>query len=159
MLNTVSIGDLGESYAIMKFTQAQTIVSKPLTNNARYDLIVECNNRLYRVQVKTTGAIKDGKMEFATKTTNYTKGNWKSTSYTADEIDVKLESATPKSHASADTTYGIGTGSNYGHVKLSDSTSSSSAASAGIAASPKAVKAALKPACAPLQSSIKWPVL
>ena len=60
--------------------------------------------------------------------------------YTADEIDVKLESATPKSHASADTTYGIGTGSNYGHVKLSDSTSSSSAASAGIAASPKAVK-------------------
>ena len=88
MLNTVSIGDLGESYAIMKFTQAQTVVSKPLTNNARYDLIIECNNRLYRVQVKTTGAIKDGKMEFATKTTNYTKGNWKSTSYTTDEIDV-----------------------------------------------------------------------
>ena len=41
MLNTVSIGDLGESYAIMKFTQVQTIVSKPLTNNARYDLIIE----------------------------------------------------------------------------------------------------------------------
>lgn len=88
MLNTVSIGDLGESYAIMKFTQAQAVVSKPLTNNARYDLIIEYNNKLYRVQVKTTGAIKDGKMEFATKTTNYTKGNWKSTAYTIDEIDV-----------------------------------------------------------------------
>ena len=50
--------------------------------------------------------------------------------------------AAPTSHASTATTYGIGTGSNYGHVKLSDSTSSSSAASAGIAASPKAVKAA-----------------
>lgn len=48
----------------------------------------------------------------------------------------------PTSHASTATTYGIGTGSNYGHVKLSDSTSSTSAASAGIAASPKAVKAA-----------------
>ena len=36
----------------------------------------------------TTGAIKDGKMEFATKTTNYTKGHWKSTSYTTDKIDV-----------------------------------------------------------------------
>ena len=88
MLNTVSIGDLGESCAIMRFTQAQAVVSKPLTNNARYDLIVEYNNKLYRVQVKTTAAIKDGKMEFATKTTNYTKGHWKSTSYTTDEIDV-----------------------------------------------------------------------
>lgn len=48
----------------------------------------------------------------------------------------------PISHASSATTHGIGTGSNYGHVKLSDSTSSTSAASAGIAASPKAVKAA-----------------
>lgn len=48
----------------------------------------------------------------------------------------------PKAHASTATTYGIGTSGNYGHVKLSDSTSSTSAASAGIAASPKAVKAA-----------------
>ena len=88
MLNTISIGDLGESYAIMKFTQAQAIVSKPLTNNARYDLIIEHNGKLYRTQVKTTGAIKDGKMEFATKTTNYSKGNWKSNSYTHDEIDL-----------------------------------------------------------------------
>lgn len=47
-----------------------------------------------------------------------------------------------ESHASTATTYGIGTSSNYGHVKLSDSTSSTSAASAGIAASPKAVKEA-----------------
>lgn len=88
MLNTVSIGDLGESYAIMQFTQAQAIVSKPLTNNARYDLIIEYNGKLYRTQVKTTNAIKDGKMEFATKTTNYTKGNWKSVAYTHNEIDL-----------------------------------------------------------------------
>ena len=53
-----------------------------------------------------------------------------------------LDGKAPKSHAASATTYGIGTGSNYGHVKLSDSTGSSSAASAGIAASPKAVKAA-----------------
>lgn len=50
--------------------------------------------------------------------------------------------AAPKAHATTATTYGIGTSSNYGHVKLSDSTSSTSAASSGIAASPKAVKAA-----------------
>ena len=88
MLNTVSIGDLGESYAIMQFTQVQAIVSKPLTNNARYDLIIELNHRLYRIQVKTTNAVKDGKMEFATKTTNYTKGSWKSSSYSHNEVDL-----------------------------------------------------------------------
>ena len=48
----------------------------------------------------------------------------------------------PTAHASTDTTYGIGTSANYGHVKLSDSTSSTSGASSGIAASPAAVKAA-----------------
>lgn len=50
------------------------------------------------------------------------------------------DSKAPKAHASTATTYGIGTGSNYGHIKLSDSITSTSAASAGIAASPKAVK-------------------
>lgn len=57
-------------------------------------------------------------------------------------IQTQLNGKAPTSHASTGTTYGAGTGSNYGHVKLSDSTSSTSAASAGVAASPKAVKAA-----------------
>lgn len=46
----------------------------------------------------------------------------------------------PKNHASTATTYGLGTTSNYGHVKLSDSyTSSGGAASNGVAASSKAL--------------------
>lgn len=48
----------------------------------------------------------------------------------------------PTSHASTATTYGAGTGTNYGHVKLSDSTGTTSGASAGVAATPTAVKAA-----------------
>lgn len=48
----------------------------------------------------------------------------------------------PQSHASSDTTYGTSTSSNYGHVKLSDSTGSTSDVNDGIAATPKAVKAA-----------------
>lgn len=47
----------------------------------------------------------------------------------------------PTSHASANTTYGTGTGSNYGHLKLSDSTTSTSSTNGGIAATPAAVKA------------------
>lgn len=45
-----------------------------------------------------------------------------------------------KSHASSTTAYGTGTSSNYGHVKLSDSTDSTSGASDGVAATPRAVK-------------------
>lgn len=49
----------------------------------------------------------------------------------------------PTSHASSSTTYGVGTASNYGHLKLSDSTSSTSSTTSGTAATPKAVKDAL----------------
>ena len=89
MLNTVSIGDIGESVAIMNFMKNDFIVSKPLSNNARYDLIIEKNNILYKVQVKTTQNIKEKvKMDFALKTTNYSKGEWVSTGYTTKEIDL-----------------------------------------------------------------------
>lgn len=53
-----------------------------------------------------------------------------------------ISEVAPTAHASTDTTYGIGTSSNYGHVKLSTSTSSTSGASSGIAATPSAVKVA-----------------
>ncbi len=46
------------------------------------------------------------------------------------------------SHASPNTIYGLGSSSNYGHVKLSDSTTSTSGVSSGVAATPAAVKAA-----------------
>lgn len=48
----------------------------------------------------------------------------------------------PTSHASNTTTYGASSASNYGHVRLSDSTSSTSSTSGGYAATPKAVKTA-----------------
>ena len=56
-----------------------------------------------------------------------------------DHVHPTDTSRAPTSHASSATTYGKGTGSNYGHLKLSDSTSSSSSTSDGIAATPKAV--------------------
>lgn len=48
--------------------------------------------------------------------------------------------AAPTSHASTGAGYGIGTGSAYGHVKLTDSTGATNAASSGVAASPKMVR-------------------
>ena len=62
-------------------------------------------------------------------------------SITKSQVSDFPTSMTPTSHASSTTTYGIGTDSDYGHVKLSDSTTSTSSTSSGIAATPAAVKA------------------
>ncbi len=48
--------------------------------------------------------------------------------------------AAPTSHAVSAATYGAGSGSNYGHVKLSDSTDSTLSTGGGTAATPNAVK-------------------
>ena len=59
-----------------------------------------------------------------------------------DHIHPTDTSRAPTSHASSETTYGTGPSSDYGHVRLSDSTSSTSSTSGGYAATPAAVKAA-----------------
>lgn len=62
-----------------------------------------------------------------------------------DQIKRNTEDITgkaPTAHNASSATYGSGTGTRYGHVKLSDSISSSSSESSGIAATPKAVKQA-----------------
>lgn len=62
----------------------------------------------------------------------------------ADHVHPTDTSRAPTSHASSATTYGKGTSSNYGHVKLSDATNgTTAAASGGTAATPKAVADAL----------------
>lgn len=59
-----------------------------------------------------------------------------------DDINTALDGKAPTMHAVNANTYGLGTGDVYGHVKLSDAVNSSSAATAGIAATPKAAKTA-----------------
>ena len=83
--------------------------------------------------------------EADTNTVTGVKGNSESTYRTGNvNITAANVGAAPTSHASTATTYGQGTNANYGHVKLSDSTSSTTAAaSGGTAATPKAVKDAL----------------
>ena len=61
----------------------------------------------------------------------------------------------PTSHASDTTAYGVGNGTNYGHVRLAvASTPATSDATAGIAATPKVVKDAVAAASSELQTSI-----
>ena len=57
---------------------------------------------------------------------------------TSKAVKTVNDSKAPTNHASDQTTYGLGTAANYGHVKLSD-TASASDATAGTAATPKMV--------------------
>lgn len=60
-----------------------------------------------------------------------------------DHVHPTDTSRAQTNHASTTTTYGTGNASNYGHVKLSDATDGTSAATGGVAATPKAVADAL----------------
>ncbi len=64
------------------------------------------------------------------------------------DVEAALAGKAPTNHRSTSTTYGTGTSSYYGHVKLSDSVASSSGASSGVAATPAAVKTAYNAATA-----------
>lgn len=60
-----------------------------------------------------------------------------------DHVHPTDTSRAPTSHASTSTTYGVGTTSNYGHVKLADSYDGLIDATSGTAATPAGVSAAL----------------
>ena len=60
----------------------------------------------------------------------------------ADHVHPTDTSRAPANHASSSSTYGVGTETSYGHLKLSASTSSTSGVSGGVAATPSAVKSA-----------------
>ncbi len=57
--NSKKQGDVGLGSAIAYFTSKGYTVSLPLTDSQPYDLIVDMNGQLKKVQVKTTG-YKDG---------------------------------------------------------------------------------------------------
>lgn len=89
-----------------------------------------------------TGTAGAGKTLTAFSQTNgVVSATFGNISITKSQVSDFPSSMTPSAHASSATTYGIGTSSNYGHLKLSDSTASTSSTSDGTAATPAAVKA------------------
>jgi len=91
------------------------------------------------------GTIGTGGASKTITSLSQTNGNVSATfgdiSITKSQVSDFPTSMTPTSHASSSNTYGVGTDSNYGHLKLSDSTTSTSSTSGGVAATPAAVKA------------------
>lgn len=63
-MNTKQQGDIGVAKAIYYYTAEGYTVSIPNTDNSRYDLVIDKDGQLYRVQVKTTSfKVKSGSYE------------------------------------------------------------------------------------------------
>lgn len=78
--NTKQQGDVGVAMAIAYYTKNKLVVSVPLTDNARYDLVVERNGVLLRVQCKTSNAVsKSGNYKVQLKTSGGNQ-SWNKTS-------------------------------------------------------------------------------
>lgn len=63
-MNSKDIGNLGEHLAILEFLKRGIVVSRPLGDNSRYDLVLEILGILYTCQVKTTNSATSKLAEF-----------------------------------------------------------------------------------------------
>lgn len=53
-MNTREQGDIGVAQAIYWYTKQGYKISKPMSDSTRYDLVIEKNGKLYRVECKTS---------------------------------------------------------------------------------------------------------
>ena len=79
MLNSHFIGEITEQQVVLEFLKLGILVSKPLVQSSRYDFVVDINNNLYKIQVKTGTFKENSYLEFATSTLNI--------SYSANDVD------------------------------------------------------------------------
>lgn len=88
MINTHFKGKITELIVAQKFLEKGIQVSQPLVFNSRYDFIVDINNKLLKIQVKTA-KISDDKahMSFATSTSHTNTHKTINRTYQANEID------------------------------------------------------------------------
>ena len=118
---TTAIGSGGEAWNASHWTAKSTT-----------ELIAAVRDAIPTVpSASTSNPAMDGTASPGTGTA-YARGN---------HVHPTDTSRAPTSHAASAATYGASSGTNYGHVRLSDSTTSTSSTGGGYAATPAAVKA------------------
>ena len=131
----VCLGD----FQLVPWTKSESVTTP---NTALSNYALKDANTLYITVETATGA---------TAMWRYTDSGFKAISNSEEiasivadisAINTALAGKAPTAHAVNANTYGLGTNGVYGHVKLSDSTSTTSGQTAGVAATPTAVKAA-----------------
>lgn len=88
-MNTKSIGNIGEAVAIAEFAKRNIPISIPFGDNQKYDLIIEINNELKKVQVKTSEYIhyKKEKIDFFISLVKSNTKGCETTSYKSTDFD------------------------------------------------------------------------
>ena len=80
-------GNLTELQCLTAFYDLGHKVSIPYGENCRYDFILDVNNTLLRIQVKTSKSVSDECFSFATRSTRVNSQGSISKNYTKEEID------------------------------------------------------------------------
>lgn len=83
--NSSRIGSIGEAVALTEFTKRGYNVLIPFSENCPYDLVVDKNGKLIKIQCKTTEHIKNNCMEFSICRSN--GFTYKKEQYNQNEID------------------------------------------------------------------------
>ena len=88
-MNTRITGELTELKCQMFCLERGFIVSKPIVDNARYDLLLDYNNKFYRIQIKTSRWMSEEHegIVFNCKSQHSVAGGNKIMKYTPEEID------------------------------------------------------------------------
>lgn len=88
MRDSEILGRSTELECQLAFTKLNIVLSQPITPDSRYDYIADINNKLYKIQCKSSILDNDGKsIIFGTKTTGRgAEGNYQHC-YTEDEVD------------------------------------------------------------------------
>lgn len=88
MINTHFRGKTTELLVATAFIKRGYQVSQPLVSDSRYDFIVDINNKLIRIQVKTCNSKEDNSyVEFATSSSHTNTNTTINHSYNSNEID------------------------------------------------------------------------
>lgn len=77
-----------EPQVLAKLSDKGYTVSKPFSDHCRYDLVIEKNGELERVQVKKAWVRDNGVVEFKTESTYANTKKYSSQTYTKEDIDV-----------------------------------------------------------------------
>lgn len=127
----------GNSYTSRQFVPKGI----PIDNESYWALTCNYNAQIeqYRTEVAQYDArIEKNSADIAKNSTDIAKNTEDIAAEVVRATEAERTKA-PNNHASRNTTYGIGTTVNYGHVKLSDVTGSTSGANDGVAATPNMV--------------------
>lgn len=85
-------GNITELECLLAFEKRGIEVSVPWGENTRYDMIIDIDNKLYKIQCKTSRETKNGSFSFATSSTRLnTRGSFKAC-YSKEDKDIIFDS-------------------------------------------------------------------